>query len=106
MKMSDLRDKGVQIRNVNGTSGHSCRCSGGWLAHWKLYGGVEGDIKCAVCGCENLAEVGAHVQKADSGEDDWYIVPFCRAHNQKADKMTVSDTTEFVSANVSVTCGK
>jgi len=62
---------------------------------------------CAVIGCPNTAEVGAHVQKDSSTDKSWYIVPLCKKHNAETGKtIDVSESTALVSANVTLTCGK
>jgi hypothetical protein len=50
--------------------------------------------------------IGAHVQKDDSKDKNWYIYPLCGKHNATKEKsLEVSDIYELVSANVSETCG-
>lgn len=94
----------IKVKNINGTSDNTCKC-GSWLSHWKRFGGGSLPTYCAESGCMKPPSVGAHVQK-DSSDRAWYIVPVCDKHNAKADAMTVTDGTTFVSANVKETCGR
>jgi hypothetical protein len=51
-------------------------------------------------------ELGAHVQKDDLDDTNWYIIPLCVKHSIRAEFLEIADTTIFVSAHVSETCGK
>ena len=93
----------MTVTNVNGTSGLKCKC-GSWLDHWKKYGGGAIPTYCCEKSCLNKDLVGAHVQKGIL-DNNWYIIPLCNKHNQKATSLEVYDTTNFVSANQSQTCG-
>ena len=57
-----------------------------WCKHrYKVY-------VCASCGngcCHDL--VGAHVQKVNSNDKKWYIVPLCKSCNQKNEPFNVDD---------------
>lgn len=94
----------MKIKNINGTSSNICDC-GSWLEHWKKFSGQSSRF-CVVSGCNGLAEVGAHVQKDVSFNNNWYIVPLCKEHNKVAGSMEISDYTTLVSANVNETCRK
>ena len=95
----------MTVTNINGTSDNICKC-GSWLAHWKNYSGQELPTYCPESSCIQKPEVGAHVQKGNSTDKSWYIIPFCKKHNGKAgETLTVSDTIKLVPANVSETCG-
>jgi hypothetical protein len=94
-----------KVRNLNGTSDNSCRC-GSWLKHWETYGGGKGGF-CAEKTCTKSADVGAHVQKADSTDKNWYIIPLCIGHNSSTGgELEIMDSTVLVSANTSETCAK
>ncbi len=95
----------MRLRNINGTSERTCRC-GGWLDHWKRFSGQSLPGYCPVNGCYNKDLVGAHVQKDNWYDNDWYIIPLCAAHNKKSDALELSDDWTLVSANVSATCGR
>lgn len=98
----------MKVKNINGTSDNSCKC-GTWLKHWEKYntGSQSIPIYCREVSCMGKPEVGAHVQKADSTDTSWYIVPLCSAHNaKKGESITLMEGTALASANVSQTCGK
>ena len=81
----------MKVKNIKGTNryrdpyGHES-----WIDYWckhryKIY-------VCASCGngyCHDL--VGAHVQKVNSNDNKWYIVPLCKSCNQKNEPFNVED---------------
>lgn len=94
------------VTNINGTSDNKCGC-GSWLEHWKKVGGEGLPSYCAEKTCTRKPEVGAHVQKLNSADKAWYIVPFCQEHNGQTGKsIEIVDSVRLVSANVGDTCGK
>ncbi|MGJ3350981.1 hypothetical protein AAZR23_16025 [Morganella sp. Je.2.23] len=96
----------MKVTNINGTSDHKCKCDS-WIKHWEEFSKQTAD-KCSVKGCSSDAEVGAHVQKSGSTDECWYIVPFCRKHNQSSEDavLELNAGTDLEPANVSKTCGK
>jgi hypothetical protein len=94
----------VKIKNINGTSQTTCAC-GSWLKHWQKFSGQTGTY-CPATTCENKDLVGAHVQKANSPDNKWYIYPLCSAHNQSTGELEVADYYKLVSANKKETCEK
>jgi len=94
----------MRVRNINGTSGLSCKC-GSWLDHWKKHSKQTASY-CSERSCMSSPEVGAHIQKDSSTDTSWYIVPLCHKHNQKATSLEIIDERVLVSANQSQTCGK
>ncbi len=106
MQSAGTQEKFVKLKNVNGTVDNVCKC-GGWLEHWKRFSGQSIPPFCPTEGCIQRAEVGAHVQKDNSPDDGWYIVPLCKTHNAETGKsLTISDSVTLVSANTGSTCGK
>lgn len=97
----DVKIKAMaKIKNINGTSQNKCSC-GSWLAHWEKFS--KGTTKyCKEKSCTNTDLVGAHVQKADSLDDNWYIIPLCKIHNASSGILEVYGP--FVSANKKGTC--
>lgn len=92
------------VKNLNKTSKKKCNCTS-WFAHWKMYS-LQKIKTCVVVDCENIAEVGGHVQK-NSKSDDWYIIPICKPCNGKSgEQLEISDKIKLISANVSKTCGR
>ncbi len=51
-------------------------------------------------------QLGAHVQKEDATENDWFIIPLCVKHSMRAESLEIVDTTILVSAHVSETCAR
>lgn len=92
------------VKNMVGSSDNSCRCLS-WLEHWSRFSGQQPSV-CCVMGCMNRAEVGAHVTSVNSLLNTWLIVPMCNRHNMTDGELTISDSSDPVSANVSETCGK
>ena len=95
----------MKVNNINGTSENKCSC-GSWLEHWKKYSGQLFPNYCSERSCTKKPEVGAHVQKDNSYDNSWYIIPLCGEHNKQAKSLDVSDSTVLVSANTSQTCGR
>jgi hypothetical protein len=95
----------MKIKNINGTSDTACVC-GSWLKHWERIGGNPAPRFCPAGSCTNTDLVGAHVQKADSPDNKWYIYPLCNAHNQHKGELDVSSAYKLVSANKQETCEK
>ncbi len=94
----------MKLKNINGTSDNKCAC-GSWIKHWEKFSG-QSTCYCQAKGCLNVDVVGAHVQKANSSDDNWYIYPLCNAHNKHTGELEVSSTYKLVSANKQKTCEK
>jgi hypothetical protein len=92
------------VRNINGSSQNICAC-GSWLEHWKKFSGLNAPMFCPVIGCYAYAIVGAHVQKENVNDDNWYIVPLCKEHNSQTGHSLEIIDIKLVSANVAETCG-
>ena len=83
-------------KNKNGTSERSCKC-GSWKAHWENNSSKPWPISCCASDCNGTAEVGAHVINSDcSGE---WIVPLCKACNNRTDTFSLKGETTLVPAN-------
>jgi hypothetical protein len=73
----------IKVKNLRGTddspvpSGYKS-----WIDYWKKKTG-RNYPDCAVYGHHHKADVGAHVQKADSSDNRWYIVPVCYSINNQ-----------------------
>ena len=50
--------------------------------------------------------VGAHVQKADSPDTNWYIYPLCSSHNQSKGELQVAGAYKLVPSCTQETCEK
>lgn len=96
----------MKVNNVNGTSASNCKC-GSWLEHWKKFSGQSSPAYCSEKACTKKPDVGAHVQKDNSTDKGWYIVPLCAGHNQQTGKsLDLMESVTLVTANVSQTCGR
>lgn len=96
----------MKVKNINGTSQSTCKC-GSWLKHWENFSGQSLPKWCSEAKCIQKPEVGAHVQKDDITDQDWYIVPLCSTHNnKKGESIDIINSVTLASANVSKTCGK
>jgi hypothetical protein len=94
-----------KVKNINGTSDTTCKC-GSWLKHWENFSKQKAGL-CSQITCTKSATVGAHVQKADSSDNKWYIIPLCADHNVlRNQEISIMDSTILVLANKSETCDK
>lgn len=94
----------MKIKNINGISQTICRC-GSWLKHWEKSSGQTTEF-CLATGCLKKDIAGAHIQKASSPDQKWYIYPLCKSHNQSISELKISDNYILVSANKKETCEK
>jgi hypothetical protein len=99
----------AKITNVGNTLriAVTCKC-GSWIEHWEKFSEMTRPDYCIVFPlCLKKDIVGAHVQKANSDDKDWYIVPLCKKHSRyKASKiLEISDIFPLVKANRGETCG-
>lgn len=92
-----------KIKNINGTSDNKCVC-GSWLNHYRENGGSS-SVFCSEKDCIKKDLVGSHVQKHDSTDTNWYIVPLCDAHNKSKEVLDIGSRV-LVSANKALTCEK
>jgi hypothetical protein len=93
------------VKNVNGTAENNCHGES-WLDHWKTYSGQRANY-CVVKGCGGRSEAGGHVQACGTTDDNVYIIPLCRACNDKhGQEMVIFDGVNLVSINWNITSGK
>jgi hypothetical protein len=72
----------MEVRNLK-EKPHPPKCGcDSWLQHWEINSGKKSDT-CSASGCSNKAEVGGHVLKRNVGDENWYIIPICKACNGK-----------------------
>ncbi len=94
-----------EVKNINGTKENICNC-GSWLKHWEKFGEQKAGL-CAEVSCQKKAIVGAHVQKSDSSDSSWYIIPLCKEHNNLfGQKISIKGSIKLVPANKQKTCAK
>ena len=93
------------VTNLESFEGDACRCES-WLDHWKRYSGQR-TLYCVVRGCGGKPEVGGHVQVYGTSDETIYVIPLCRACNEKRGQEIVSfDGVNLVPANAADTCGR
>ena len=88
------------VKNLKGTSDNKCTCCGSWLKHW-INNSHSTRTQCCVVGCSAKATDGAHVQIKDGRcGDEWYIVPFCKYHNNphNEEEMFINRSVTLISA--------
>lgn len=93
----------IEWKNKAGTTDRKCKC-GSWKEHWVNISQNTWPEKCGVLGCDNKADVGAHV--LINGGSKEYIMPMCKACNASTDNFRKKRTVEVVSANKNETCEK
>lgn len=90
----------MYVKNVIGSSKFpKPRGYNSWLDYWKAKTG-ESPHYCSADNCWRTDLVGAHVQKAYSYDQSWYIVPLCTSCNQRTDTFNVSATLVPVPSNL------
>jgi len=73
----------TKVKNVNGSSRFPAPSGyDSWLEYWEKQTGEKKSV-CGALNCSNRDLVGAHVQKANSTDEDYYITPLCRSCNQR-----------------------
>ena len=81
----------TKVKNVNGSSRFPApRGYNSWLEYWEKQTGQR-KFTCGAAGCRKTDLVGAHVQKVDSQDKKWYIVPLCKSCNKKDKPFNVDD---------------
>jgi hypothetical protein len=96
----------AKVTNINGTSDSKCKC-GSWIEHWENFnGGQSRPTYCSEKTCTKKDLVGAHVQKADSTDKKWYIIPLCTEHNKSTSDLELVIAINFAPANKQETCEK
>ena len=95
----------MRVRNLNGTSKNpDCPC-GTWEKHWENYTGKRFAI-CSEIECRKGADDGSHVQKVNSSDKSWYIIPLCKTHNGlHGQEIDILDNTILVPVTGRNKCG-
>ena len=95
----------MKVKNINGTSQSECSC-GSWLKHWEEFSNKTATY-CGESSCTKKTDlVGAHVQKDNSTDNKWYILPLCKEHNSSSGILEMNSAYTLVSANKKLTCEK
>lgn len=103
----------MRIKNVKGSSKVSPKAPSGcdsWLNYWetivKFPLEQEKRYTCPACGKAYAREHfdGCHVQKDNSMDKKWYIIPLCDSCNHRTDTFEVKDNLLIdVPSNLSIT---
>jgi hypothetical protein len=88
------------VKNVNGSGRYPApKGYSSWLEYWKAQTGIN-PTYCSADNCWGTNLVGAHVQKAYSSDQRWYIVPLCVSCNNRTDTFNVNATLVPVPSNL------
>jgi hypothetical protein len=92
----------MKVLNCDIDTKKVCQC-GNWLAHWTI--NTRGIVRmCVVKDCCNFDLAGSHVQKADSDDQEIYIIPLCKEHAASTEVLEIFNDVTLVSADVKKTC--
>lgn len=94
----------IKVKNVNPNPHYNCAC-GNWLKHWEKFGTKKAP-HCAAANCTEKATTGAHVQKANSNDENVYVLPLCPNHAQANGELDVWEGYKLVSAIAEQTCDR
>lgn len=93
----------TRVKNVNGSSRFANPAGyDSWLDYWEDKSGKTAK-RCSATDCHLLGRsnlIGAHVQKVNSYDNKWYIVPLCRGCNNRTDEFYVEETLVPVPSNL------
>ncbi len=93
----------VKVKNINGTKLFPCAC-GSLLQHWMNFSHQNLLTLCSEETCVAKPEAGALVQRDDSDDSQWYVVPLCRKHSgMTGQSIAVGDYIALVPAELA--CG-
>lgn len=94
------------VKNINGVLHSPCAC-GSWLAHWKKFSGFSHlSYFCTEKNCLRTDLTGAFVQKAESSDANWYVVPLCSVHSLHKGMIELMEHCVLVSVDKRETCGE
>jgi len=89
------------VKNINGSGRYSAPAGyTSWLDYWSQHASHKA-LRCAATDCHHREDlVGAHVQKAYSTDQHWYIVPLCSKCNQREEPFEVDEELVPVPSNL------
>ncbi|WP_207153374.1 hypothetical protein [Prevotella herbatica] len=89
------------VTNVNGSARYSAPSGySSWLDYWNAHASHRA-YRCGATDCHHRGDlVGAHVQKAYSSDQSWYIVPLCNSCNQRTGNFYVDEELVPVPSNL------
>jgi len=91
----------MRVKNVNGSSRFPAPAGySSWLDYWNQNASHRA-FRCGATDCHHRGDlVGAHVQKANSTDQKWYIVPLCASCNHRTDIFDVDEELVPVPSNL------
>lgn len=96
----------MKVKNINGISANTCKC-GSWLSHWIKFSNAKQAGLCKELTCTQFATEGALIQKVNSEDSGWYVVPLCSAHSKmQGHEIELLGKPDLVPANDLKACGK
>ena len=78
----------LTVRNLAGSSPIPCMFPD-WLEHWRTFSRLSLPTHCPESVCREKPEVGVLVQKNESADAHWYVIPLCRKHSLAAGPLEV-----------------
>lgn len=103
---SSFKNQVMKVKNINGIGDKVCPC-GNWLNHWIRFSKAKQAGLCKELTCTEFATEGVLVQKADSSDKEWYVVPLCDIHCRMTGKeIELLGRPELVAAKIDKACGK
>jgi len=83
-----LMKESLTIKNVTVDTSIPCMFPN-WLEHWRKFSVLAMPIHCPESACREKPEVGALVQKSNSPDAHWYVMPLCKKHSLATDPLEV-----------------
>jgi len=73
----------LTVKNLTVSSRIPCMFPN-WLEHWRTFSCLCLPTHCPESICREKPEVGVLVQKNESTDEHWYVIPLCRKHSLAA----------------------
>jgi hypothetical protein len=80
LKPRDPVNECLTVKNVAIATSIPCMFPN-WLEHWRKFSVLPLPIHCPENACREKPEVGVLVQKGDSSDSRWYVMPLCKKHS-------------------------
>lgn len=76
----DSMKASLTVKNVGPATSIPCMFAN-WLEHWRKFSVLSVPRQCPESACREKPEVGALVQKDNSCDSRWYVIPLCKKHS-------------------------
>ena len=70
----------LRVKNLSVSGPIACMFPN-WLEHWRTFSRLPLPVHCPESVCREKPEVGVLVQKNESADAGWYVIPLCRKHS-------------------------